>query len=287
MARVIAFTVGELRGKLNGNVYSRNGAGAFVRALVIPNQPNSLAQVAARQVIRGISGYWENLGNVERAGWSMFAKSAFNPFKKTNTGQYSGKQAHTSIYTGSINFNAMKRSFTATMIPTGACTPVLTDIATPIPIPVSTVRPNIKSVEDNVYTISIGALQVSGNGEIECSLMFDGCPPTGQTFGPFYDERQVSFGFSFYLSEGKKFEGQRVANQFRYHIGTTGIIDDINSTPLPGNGVKVVTDVAAAIPTYKNYVYNNQWSLFTVAMVGADGTMVKVAEKWVMVNPVI
>jgi hypothetical protein len=88
----------EGRGKLNGNVASRNRAGAYLRTKVTPVNPQTSAQSSVRNRLAGLSQGWSSLTAAQRDAWnsvvSDFAKtdifgdlknpSGFNLFCKLN-----------------------------------------------------------------------------------------------------------------------------------------------------------------------------------------------------------
>jgi hypothetical protein len=84
MARII-FTamVAEARGKLNGNVFSRNKGGAVIRNKVTPINPNTSFQSQQRAFMSDLSKRWSNgLSDDQRQGWKSYgqvigAKSIF------------------------------------------------------------------------------------------------------------------------------------------------------------------------------------------------------------------
>ena len=84
MARIL-FTamVAEARGKLNGNVFSRNKGGAVIRNKVTPINPNTSHQSLQRAYQSDISKAWAgDLTDDQRKGWSTYgqqigAKSIF------------------------------------------------------------------------------------------------------------------------------------------------------------------------------------------------------------------
>jgi hypothetical protein len=70
--------VQDIRGTLNGAVYSRNKGGAYVRTKVSPVQPRTPAQLAVRNTFALLSKRWSGtLTPAQRAAWTSFA--AANP----------------------------------------------------------------------------------------------------------------------------------------------------------------------------------------------------------------
>lgn len=64
----------EMRGKIGGNVYSKNRYGNYVRQGTIPVNPNSSRQAAVRADMASIVSAWtETLTAVQRAAWEVYA----------------------------------------------------------------------------------------------------------------------------------------------------------------------------------------------------------------------
>lgn len=69
----------DVRGTLNGNVFSRNRGGAYVRTKVTPVQPLSEFADFAKQLFGTISQRWSSvLTDEQRSAWEAFA--AVHPF---------------------------------------------------------------------------------------------------------------------------------------------------------------------------------------------------------------
>lgn len=66
MAKIVMQDGSEIRGKIGGKVYSRNGAGAYVRKYVKPVNKNSQTQQTARNNFASISGSFRTLTAGER-----------------------------------------------------------------------------------------------------------------------------------------------------------------------------------------------------------------------------
>lgn len=60
----------DARGKLGGQVFSKNRAGAYVRTKVTPVNPRTTHQQANRSLFGAISSAWRVLSDPERASWS-------------------------------------------------------------------------------------------------------------------------------------------------------------------------------------------------------------------------
>lgn len=100
MARVLNSPIGDLRGSIGGNTFSRNRSGSIVRARTQPVNRNTVAQQKARAAFGQASQAFGGLGYEIQSLWNAFAQDGarFNPVNGVNTGQYTGAQAFTSCY---------------------------------------------------------------------------------------------------------------------------------------------------------------------------------------------
>ena len=110
MARIIGGSmIGELSGKLGGNVFARNKSGAYIRQYVIPVDPRTIAQVNARSKFGAASSNFHALTPEQKANWQNFASNVFNP-KTGKLGVSSGFNAFVSL--NNVVLNAKIRSAT-------------------------------------------------------------------------------------------------------------------------------------------------------------------------------
>ena len=63
------------RGKLGGHVYSKNRGGNYIRTNIIPINPQTPTQMAARGNFGSISSAWKSLTDLQREQWRSFAVS--------------------------------------------------------------------------------------------------------------------------------------------------------------------------------------------------------------------
>lgn len=59
----------DARGKLGGQVFSKNRSGAIVRTKVSPVNPQSVSQSRVRNIFGSLSSAWRNLAEVDRLAW--------------------------------------------------------------------------------------------------------------------------------------------------------------------------------------------------------------------------
>lgn len=93
----------DARGKLGGQVFSKNRGGNYVRTNVVPNNPQTSLQGSIRSMFATISSRWSQLTEKQRQGW----QSAVNKFERTNVfgdrKVLSGKALFQSLNTEAMN----------------------------------------------------------------------------------------------------------------------------------------------------------------------------------------
>lgn len=60
----------DARGKLGGQVFSKNRSGAYVRTKVTPVNPRTAAQQLSRSILGTLSASWSGLTEVQRRSWN-------------------------------------------------------------------------------------------------------------------------------------------------------------------------------------------------------------------------
>lgn len=74
MAKILlGSSIGDMRGKQGGTVYSRNRYGNYTRNKTIPVNPNTVKQSAVRNNLGAISSGWRSLTEADRNAWGALA----------------------------------------------------------------------------------------------------------------------------------------------------------------------------------------------------------------------
>lgn len=92
--------VADMRGSINGNVFSRNGNGGYVRNRTTPTNPSSQKQVAVRATLAFLSTYWRSLTNEQRDAWGT----------STPNFPYTNRLGQSSVYSGQQLFMKFNQS---------------------------------------------------------------------------------------------------------------------------------------------------------------------------------
>lgn len=101
MARVLFSGVAgvDMRGKLNGSVFSKNKGGAYVRVKVTPVNPQTTSQQNARNRLSTNSQAWRGLTESQRQGWIDAAVNFPYTDIYGNSKQLSGFQLYVKLNT--------------------------------------------------------------------------------------------------------------------------------------------------------------------------------------------
>jgi len=227
MARLTGFTLGELRGKMGGVVFSRNKAGAYIRALVTPVNPQTVRQQTARYRFGNASILFQNLSAAAKDCWETFARTHFNPLKGNSTGIYSGGNAFVALRQSTGQGN----QYPADNVWVNGTLPLLTtqtayEIVTEPPA-----TPTSSTVvgSDNVpYPINLIPLSMDNLGKITYSLGFEGvsivAPPT---YNSLVNAEGQAFGLGFYISNNLKFIGAKPNTALKLQVADTSVLTEI------------------------------------------------------------
>ena len=248
MARLLGFTIGELRGKVGGNVYSRNKAGAYVRAKVTPVNPQTVIQQQARYRFGNMSILFQSLTPSQKGCWHNFATTHFNPLKGSNTGIYSGGNAFVALRQSAGQGNQMRLAPTGTAGATAltfTTSPYLEAIEPP-DFPFSAILRDSNGTNREVL---VQPLSLNSGGEMSIGLSIpSGATDPTATINSFIDAEGVKWGLSAYVSNPLKFEGSRPNTTLKANLWDTGIITTIEKGMGP-NGFALTDDVTITIDT--------------------------------------
>lgn len=86
----------DARGKVGGQVFSKNRAGAYVRTKVTPSNPRTPSQMFGRSILGSLSGSWSGLTDTQRRAWN----SAVEDWMKTDIFGDSRKPTGKNLFTG-------------------------------------------------------------------------------------------------------------------------------------------------------------------------------------------
>ena len=84
------------RGKLGGQVFSKNRSGAYIRTKVTPSNPRTADQMAGRGILGSLSASWSGLTDEQRRAWN----NAVEDWQKTDIFGDSRKPTGKNLFTG-------------------------------------------------------------------------------------------------------------------------------------------------------------------------------------------
>ena len=290
MARILGGgTFGELRGKLGGQVFARNKAGAYVRQYVKPIDPRSIAQIIARSKFGMSSNNYHMLEAGTKTLWENFAQTIFRP-KNGEIGIQSGFNAYVSLLNAvnnaqlpgevSYKFNGVlatiptktKYEFSSTP-PEKGLLMNFSDNGTPIPFVFRSF---------NVVGFEIDSTRWKIRGSVICD--FVGPIDPTQEISDFIDTNDNNFGFAIYMSNPVAQPGMFIANPNKYLIGylEAGEL----TTPLtPGSSLEIAfQQLDYYLSDYKSLPNYGQYVQLTCYQVSTTGMFNKVGSYMVSVH---
>lgn len=286
MARIIGGSmIGELSGKLGGNVFARNKAGAYIRQYVVPVNPNTAAQVNARNSFGSASSSYHSLTDLQKSQWQNFAQNIYLPKFGANTGQFSGFNAFTSLRNVVTNAQRLLADPFTLAINNLPVTPdsILNfePVSTP---PAQTIQANIAAAAGAPITLYLTNASLSTAGNITFNLNLGGSiSPVGGNIDPnFTDGAGHQIGFGVYLSNPVQQENMFIANP---EIIAAGYIPPII---LDGPDAAAVTSLSYSFSVinpaeYQSFYNSGDYVRISVYSVSTNGQTIRIGSKTVQV----
>lgn len=107
---------GEIRGRLGGSIFSRNGHGQYIRNYSVGVNPNTVAQQTARNSFSTIVNLYQNLDSDDISLWNEYAKTQFVPRTRSHSMKYSGYQAFMSLKMANYRAQFFNRNYEASFV---------------------------------------------------------------------------------------------------------------------------------------------------------------------------
>lgn len=254
MARVLGNPFGELSGKMGGLVFARNKRGAYVRGYVIPVNPNTESQSAARNSFGQAVGGWHVLTDVQKALWMSYATQYFSSKKLGNiAGGHSGINAFTSLRNVLQNIERKKLAAADTGIK-------INGVAVTVPTQASTILPTIPPTQPMQPLLGGGLYAVDSvdtatfltdlSGTMKFNLVYTGGSgptpedPTPTSDNLFEDANGSNLGIAIYASNPLAQASQFVQNPEIVLLSSTGLISGYTTTPAVPASIEVAFDGA-------------------------------------------
>lgn len=290
MARILGFQYGEMRGKLGGNVFSRNKAGAYVRAKVTPVNPQTVRQQTARYRFGNMSILYQSLSNMAKDCWQTFASTHFNPLKGNNTGIYTGGNAFVALRQSAAQGNDYSNINEITSDGTATTLTQLNYNATTEP-PSAPTSATIIDSNAVAQRIEVDTIVIREDGSYDFNIKFpDASPTSTATFSAFLNAEEQNFGIGIYISNNLKFEGAKPNTALKLNIGDTKVISAITKVPsgAPIISESTVVTMASSIvhADVRDFPCVDDWVLATPFVRSIDGSQKMMAPMYVKVQAV-
>lgn len=277
MARIVGGSlIGEIRGKLGGQVFSANKAGQYIRSYRVPTNPRTVAQCRARARFGAAAGTYHSLTALLKANWQNFASSVFSPKIGINTGQFSGFNAYTSLRATTENGNDINQD--VDVLVNGA-SPLIAATEEnysfeDIP-PVFQLQPAIKEqVTGSALALSLISASVGADGSFKIELAVAGSPLGGSDIEDFVDPQDTKFGFLVQMSNSNPQAGMFFQNPYRYTLGyiKPQSLDSTERSAVETLGFESTTSIDPA--DYQSFPVTNDYVQVSVFNSGASGMLV-------------
>lgn len=281
MARVIGNPFGELRGKIAGNVFSRNAAGQIIRAYVIPVNRNTQAQQDSRNNFRNSAQFWKTLDQIDQQAWNDFAVSEFNPLRGVNTGQFTGHQAQVSVRAAVLNGIGQVRTATYTALNGGVDPTIVIEQFEPSQVPpLNSIQANIKQSVGPPLTYIMQNFTITAAGVVSFDARFSGVTGANDN-DDFIDENGNAYTWKVYASDPVSQIGGRPKNDFFNSLGTATPVTFDTLTLSGLNGVQITWNFSDLIAKMLSWPQSDKIVKMTVAVMSLDGTMIRTTSAFV------
>lgn len=287
MARIIGGSmIGELSGKLGGNVFARNKSGAYIRQYVIPVDPKTLAQINARANFGAASSSYHSMTSAQKAQWQNFAQNLYLPKNGVNTGQYSGFNAFVSLANTATNAALLNQGFATyernltPIVPTSEEGFQLTTTA-----PSLTIQANIASSSGAPLTYSFEGFSLNTSGTGNALFVLDGASMTGPyDINPLLQDANGNrIGFIFYASNPVQQQGMFIANPEKIALFSA---PSPEFTTLSATGVTSigVNNQVIDINNYQSWYSIGDWVRITAYAVTPNGQQIRIGSRDIQIT---
>lgn len=239
MARIVVQGIaGELSGKLGGDVFARNRAGAYVRKNANVLNPNTDAQIRARTAFGVASSQYHVLTPSQKAAWQQFANTSFISKNEKMPGTLSGQNVFNSMRTTALNMNELAIFPGTITINSIAEIPSFSPFETIEQPPSGMLMSGFLGDDDSLNSFQINQIEASSSGGtldnviVQLGTNAITNPPDLLTMrGQLTSGDDVEMGFALYASNGMVQDGMFVNNNEQYLISALQPFELANSQP--------------------------------------------------------
>ena len=275
-AVILGNPFGEIRGKLGGSIFSRNGSMQYIKSYAVPVNPNSGAQNAVRSYFANATKSWSILSPIQRAHWNEYAKFHFVPRTQSHSNKYSGYQAFVScsVASQSALFNEVTWYESAYDGDPSEDVCHVNFLGVNGDSPEGGKQSNIVDVNGNVYPLTLSNCTVNDQARCEFRINFVGASPTTE-FRECLDTSGNYGGFAVYISTATKAKGMYINDNYKYNVGYVRPIRACSppTVNLYGSGIDYVTNTPIDLSDYVAFPHETEWVRMTVLSIGAHGNL--------------
>jgi hypothetical protein len=249
---IIVPILGDLSGKIGGNVFAHNKGGSYVRQWKKPTNPKTNAQQLARAAFASAASLWAGCSAVQKAAYETFAGTLFNPLNARVGVVYSGQQSCVALDNVCTNNNRLIRA-TTMKLATVSCTNTYGTFAPTVVAPAYRALGQITSAASGPINLTLSQATVHIDGKCQFKLNGDqnfSAAPTFKNVGA-----SDFCGFVFYLSNPLGPNQKFVRNKYHTIVASTGPILSCSVTIVtPSPAMEIDFNTADFDPSkYKNW----------------------------------
>lgn len=287
MAVILGNPFGEIRGKLGGSIFSRNGSMAYIKQYAVPVNPNTIAQQSAREGLTIASKSYSSLGASVRAYWNEYAQNKYVPRLGSHSNKYSGYQAYVALTCAA--YGGYNKSREDSFQAEGVCTEY--DVAysnfsyTISDPPKGSKMSNLVAKDGTVYDMQLVNISMNQAGDVSFQISFVGCPECTE-FTESLDSNGNTTGFVVYCSNQVFNEGMFFKSQLRYCLGYWRPFrwENFPGAELTFNGITLTSWSGFNPSDYITFPVDNDVVRLTLFTIDGTGQLARVGSKDVRVG---
>ena len=271
MAIITNCPLGEINGSIGPNTFFMSGNKQIVRKKVTPKNPNNTCQASARYSLKQIASRFNSLDYTSRQEFNVFALTNYFCAKSGGIPPYTGYQSFVGTKNLALqNFNNKLSSegYTDPVIGWESLVPFHDFVDWTLPLfPASN---ELYLFTGGIGYLGLGDLRLYATPRLEMDTQLG--------VGELYSDTSVLMsnegaycGFSFYLSNPLKAQGEKPKQFYRKHLGYTGIVSLPGTSLNKFHGLNLRVDLSSAVNKCRFGFRAGQWFLVSVFIYSNSG----------------
>lgn len=283
--KYLDFIGAGMSGSMGGITASKNKAHQYFRVRHRPVQPNSVAQINAKNRFGSGAGIFRALSAINKALWNNFAQIIYSPRNTTNNGQFSGQQACQALSTSFNNAVAENRTFDvqtngAPISGSETFVPFIGPLDIP-PVLASNANLLLRPSGSVSQQLTSAFLKTDGSFGFECQVG-DG---SGADIDSFKNASGANIGWCVFASSGNPSANMHFQSKFRYMLGYLNhveatVIGDLDAT----QNYDLASTQSFPIANYKTFMGLGETTLVSVFAVDANNQMSLIGSKEIVIT---